>query len=198
MVRPKLPDDPEGLESNEGKHLHYYNLIVVIPPVLDDKGKVVSLLREVKLYEEFVGELLESIEPYKTSGFESLKIFDVAELELSFAEVDDVNLYLILIKKISRGLNSPLICFMSLGATTEDIVQDISLAQETEGYTKIDTALFNAPDPREIWEDITKEISYIVGRGATKYQIQNIIEHGHKGPLLSTTQIIEHMNKKRL
>lgn len=197
MAKPQRPDDTRRLESDEGKHLHYYNIIVVVPPVLDDKGKIVSLLKEISIYAEFISDLLEVIEELKYSGFESLKIFDVAELELSFSEEEDVSMYLKLIKKISLGLYKPLICFLGLGKDTEEVIQDVSLAQETEGYASIDTAIFNIPDPIEVW-NLTADVSYIVGAGATKYHTRNIIINGHKGPLLSTTQVIATVDKKAL
>ena len=47
------------------------------------------------------------------------------------------------------------------------------------------------PNAQQIWDDVTSDLSYLVGPGATRYQLQNIINNGHRGPLLSAEEILE-------
>lgn len=185
--------DTDGLETPEGDSLHYYSLIVIVPPVVDDEGNLISLLQEIKAYQTFVYDLLEAVESYQCVGFNEVKVLDVADLNLCFSEDEDIAIYFKLIAKITSRMENPLICMLALGAKTAEIISDIILAEETQQEAGVDTALFNVGDPLGVWNDVTCNISYLVGIGATKFHIQNIIENGHKGPLLSTMQILEPM-----
>jgi len=196
MAKRTHDGNTDGLESPESDSLNYYSIIIVVPPVVDDGGNIISLLQEIKEYQTFVYDLLDAVETYQTAGFSEVKVLDVADLNLCFAEEEDIAIYFKLIAKITSRMDNPLICMLGLGARTEEIIQDIVLAEETQEETGVEVALFNVDDPLGVWNDVTCNISYLVGVGATKYHIRNIIEHGHKGPLLGTMQILAPLLKE--
>jgi hypothetical protein len=187
------PGNSGGLESPSGGHLHYKSIVIVIPPVLDEDGNILSLLNEIDEYSYFIHRLLDSISIYQPIEFieESVKILDVSDLQLSFTEDEDLLIYYKILDRIVRRMYKPLVCMSTVSKSIESAIPDIILAEETEANVDVDVALFNVPEPQYIWDEVTQGVSYLVSRDSIKYQARNIIEHANKGPLMSSLEILE-------
>lgn len=163
--------------------------------MLNEEGRVVSLLDTVTDYSYFIAELIGALSPYhpKEIPDKSIKIFDVSDLQLVFTEEEDRNLYYQILGRVAASMNEPLICMSTIGSDLSTAVPSLILAEETEMNVGEDVALFNTPYPEKVYDEITKKVSYLVGVGATQYQTRNIIENGSKGPLLSSDEILAPM-----
>ena len=193
MAKHIPPGNSGGLESPSGGNLHYRSIVIVIPPLLDEDGNILSLLNEIDEYSYFIHRLLDAISIYQSIEFleESVKILDVSDLQLSFTEEEDLIIYYKILDRIVRRMNKPLVCMSTSSRSIESAVPDIILAEETEASVNVDVALFNVPDPQHVWDEVTQGVSYLVSRDSIKYQARNIIEHANKGPLMSSLEILE-------
>jgi len=193
MVEHLPPEDSEGMESASSGHLHYRSIVIIIPPLIDKEGNVLSLLSEIDQYGYFIHQILEAVSLYQPIEFmdDSVKILDVADLQLSFTEEEDLLIYYKILERVVRKMTDPLICMSTMGSSVEVAIPDVVLAEETEDSIGVDVALFNVPQAEYIWEDITSKLSYIVGPGDTRYHLRNILENANKGALLSAEEILE-------
>lgn len=181
-------DKQEGeLESNKDKRLHYYNIVIIVPPVLDEQDSISSLIKEIGAYAEFIHNIVDTVEPYRAYGLEDVKILDIADLELHFDREEDIAIYFKILGKIISKLKKPLICMSTIG---DNMIQDVVLAEETQKAIGVDVALFEVHKPEEVYTT-PEAISYIIGAGSARYHIANILENGHKGPLPGTVQILD-------
>ena len=139
------PGDTEGLEGSSSRDLYYRSLVIVIPPVLDEDGNVLSLLTEVDHYGVFIHHILEAVYNYQPIAFleNGVKILDVADLQLSFVEEEDLAIYFKILQRIVKRMDKPLICMSTIGTSIESALPDVVLAEETEVNVEVDVALFD-------------------------------------------------------
>ena len=177
--------------------MYYDNIIVVTPPLVNDDGVVVSLRDNAPWFMDHIDLLAEAIDVYDEDEFGDIRQLDVADLGLQFGSKKDILLYYELISRIFGRFDAPLVAMFALDSGYEDIQKDLVLAKETQKCGEADVVLFNVDNPIEVWEEANREIAYVVGTGATKYHIRNILENAHKGPLLSSDQMMKSLTRGR-
>lgn len=167
------------------KKVIYDCVIYLSPPYEDETGKLRSLIEESPLYDAFGQIIVEATENYNDLN---LILFDISEKGLYFRKEEDVKMYFRAIAAVTSRFYEPIIFMVTAGDGA--LNSDLSLAEETVGVTGADVAIFNLDDPIGIYQKSSHFLTYAVGSSSFKYQIQNILEHGNRGPLLGVEDVI--------
>jgi len=182
------------MESGDTRCTYHDALIVIIPSIRSSSNEVVSALELCDtLMKPFIDDIMDVIS--EVSGPDSVNyvnFLDISQFNIDSTRTEEEKVLLFtLLHQMCLPYLKPLICFIPLGMSDDDKSSTIHMAWKVQESTDIDTVILNIDNPVLIHEATGSGISYIIGTGGTRYQTRNVIVNGHKGPLLSTEQVLD-------